>query len=246
MLAQAVRSGQTRNSRTNDSNFHSDSQSANAQQALCVGLIRSLLYVDKNNFVLDNLKNHDFVHDHACSGFTPFLSALPGGCRINAPPIPSSETGLPIAAVERETGLAKDTLACMEKRYGFPQPLRDASGNRLYPAEQVQRLQLVRRLLDAGLRPNKVVGLDAAALTQLLSQHSQASSAILSKTNSTPLPSHPAELSALLDTIAAHDPQGLRHALHHAQMRMGLGPFITELVAPLDGGRGRGVGAGAV
>ena len=44
MLAQAVRSGQTRNSRTNDSNFHSDSQSANAQQALCVGLIRSLLY----------------------------------------------------------------------------------------------------------------------------------------------------------------------------------------------------------
>ena len=152
---------------------------------------------------------------------------------MNAPPIPSSETGLPIAAVERETGLAKDTLRVWVKRYGFPQPLRDVSGNRLYPAEQVQRLQLVRRLLDAGLRPNKVVGLDAAGLTQLLSQHSQASSAILSKTNSTPLPSHSAELSALLDTIAAHDPQGLRHALHHAQMRMGLEPFITELVAPL-------------
>ena len=74
--------------------------------------------LDKHNFVLDNLKNHDFVHDHACSGFTPFLSALPGGCRMNAPPIPSSETGLPIAAVERETGLAKDTLRVWEKRYG--------------------------------------------------------------------------------------------------------------------------------
>ena len=48
---------------------------------------------------------------------------------MNAPPIPSSETGLPIAAVERETGLAKDTLRVWEKRYGFPQPLRDASGN---------------------------------------------------------------------------------------------------------------------
>ena len=73
---------------------------------------------------------------------------------MNTPAFTSTEAGLPIAAVERETGLAKDTLRVWEKRYGFPQPLRDASGNRLYPAEQVQRLLLVRRLLDAGLRPN--------------------------------------------------------------------------------------------
>ena len=44
LLAQPVGSGQTRNSRTNDSNFHSDSQSANTRQGRCVGLIRWLLY----------------------------------------------------------------------------------------------------------------------------------------------------------------------------------------------------------
>ncbi len=129
--------------------------------------------------------------------------------------------------------MAKDTLRVWEKRYGFPQPLRDASGNRLYPAEQVQRLQLVRRLLDAGLRPNKVVGLDAAALTQLCPSTARPAAQFCLRQTTPPCPPTRAELSALLDTIAAHDPQGLRHALHHAQMRMGLGPFITELVAPL-------------
>ena len=152
-------------------------------------------------------------------------------------------SGLPIAAVERETGLAKDTLRVWEKRYGFPQPLRDAHGNRLYPAQQVHRLQLVRRLLDVGMRPNKVVGLEPAALLELLGQHSSKPQtpalpktkrpAAFSPASPAYAHNHEAELAALLNTIAAHDPQGLRHALQHAQMRMGLAPFILNLVAPL-------------
>jgi hypothetical protein len=42
---------------------------------------------------------------------------------------PLRATGLPIAAVERDTGLAKDTLRVWERRYGFPQPGRDANGS---------------------------------------------------------------------------------------------------------------------
>ena len=49
---------------------------------------------------------------------------------------------------ERATGLSKDTLRVWERRYGFPQPDRDASGERLYPAEQVTRLRLIKRLMD--------------------------------------------------------------------------------------------------
>jgi len=30
-----------------------------------------------------------------------------------------------ISAVERDTGLSKDTLRVWERRYGFPKPLRD-------------------------------------------------------------------------------------------------------------------------
>lgn len=72
--------------------------------------------------------------------------------------------GLSIADVARETGIQKDTLRVWEKRYGFPVPGRDANGERTYDAEQVARLHLVRRLLDAGMRPGAVVPLSTVEL----------------------------------------------------------------------------------
>jgi MerR HTH family regulatory protein len=66
---------------------------------------------------------------------------------------------LSITAVERDTGLSKDTLRIWERRYGFPKPERDAAGERAYPMAQVERLRALKRLLDAGHRPGKVVTL---------------------------------------------------------------------------------------
>ena len=165
---------------------------------------------------------------------------------MSHPAIPSETAALSIAAVERETGLAKDTLRVWEKRYGFPAPLRDAAGDRIYPLAQVVQLKLIRRLLDAGMRPGKVVGLDNDALQALLAhsagpaQDNAASSALLDPVNpeSATKPTLPQtwqapEIPALLDAIAAHDPQALRHTLLQAQWRMGLAHFVTDVVAPL-------------
>ena len=80
----------------------------------------------------------------------------------------SSDAGLPIAAVERETGLGKDTLRVWERRYGFPRPLRDEHGERLYPPEQVERLHQIRRLMDQGLRPGKLLGASEAEFAALV------------------------------------------------------------------------------
>ena len=55
---------------------------------------------------------------------------------------------LHIAAVERETGIAKDTLRVWEKRYGFPQPRRDSTGDRVYDVDQVHRLGGADKNLD--------------------------------------------------------------------------------------------------
>lgn len=151
---------------------------------------------------------------------------------MNSLPASGGAAGLPIAAVERETGVAKDTLRVWERRYGFPQPLRNAAGDRLYTAPQVQQLKLIRRLLDAGLRPGKVVGLDSAALQALLSEVTQTTPKNLSKTKSVDHPPLPL-IEELLDAIGAHTPEALRHALSRAQLRMGLAPFVTDLVAPL-------------
>ena len=145
---------------------------------------------------------------------------------------PTGDAGLPIAAVERETGLGKDTLRVWEKRYGFPAPTRDSAGDRLYSAAQVQRLKQIRRLLDGGLRPGKVVGLDDAQLGQLLESQEPAAATFLSRTNKQD-PIYSNLLEELLHAIGTHDPRALRHGLSHAQLRMGLGGFVTDLVAPL-------------
>lgn len=75
-----------------------------------------------------------------------------------------------IAEIESVTGLARDVVRKWEIRYGFPRPDRDGNGDRAYPADQVTRLQLIRRLLGAGMRPGKIVGLDQANLELLVSQ----------------------------------------------------------------------------
>ena len=80
----------------------------------------------------------------------------------------SSVTGISIAAVERDTGLGKDTLRVWERRYGFPQPLRDAFGERVYPAAQVEHLRLIKRLMDQGQRPGALLRKPLAALNEQL------------------------------------------------------------------------------
>ena len=72
-----------------------------------------------------------------------------------------------ISAVERDTGLSKDTLRVWERRYGFPMPDRDVVGERSYPFDQVERLRAIKRLLDAGHRPGRIVAMPPADLERL-------------------------------------------------------------------------------
>lgn len=77
--------------------------------------------------------------------------------------------GVSIGDVERDTGLSKDTLRVWERRYGFPLPERDDNGERRYAPDQVQRLRLIRRLMDAGHRPGKLMSIGLAELEALQS-----------------------------------------------------------------------------
>ena len=153
-----------------------------------------------------------------------------------------------IAAVERDTGLSKDTLRVWEKRYGFPQPERDAAGDRAYPPEQVERLHAIRRLMDAGHRPRHVVALELEAL-QALAQAAplvaapSSAAAAVSRRSSNNGALAPSLLPALHDAalverylalIACHDAHQLRRALAQDALRLGLVAFVTQLVAPLN------------
>ena len=75
-----------------------------------------------------------------------------------------------IAEVERDVGLSKDVLRVWERRYGFPAPERDVNGERLYPAEQLARLRLIKRLMDQGHRPGRLLSMPLEALESLPSK----------------------------------------------------------------------------
>lgn len=55
-----------------------------------------------------------------------------------------------IGAVERITGIPANTIRVWERRYGLVKPYRDPTGTRLYTKADVEYLQQVRTLIDAG------------------------------------------------------------------------------------------------
>ena len=132
-----------------------------------------------------------------------------------------------ISAVERETGLGKDTLRVWERRYGFPQPTRDDNGERVYPAGQVDRLRHMKRLIDQGHRPGRLMAASEAEFEQLCS-------GCTSKAVSDTATAEATVIGRAITLVKANDVPGLRHALNQAMMRMGLQRFVIDVVAPLN------------
>ena len=134
------------------------------------------------------------------------------------------QQSISISAVERETGLSKDTLRVWERRYGFPQPIRDAGGDRLYPYAQVDRLRIIKRLVDAGLRPGKLVPCPDKRLLELAQACGQPA----------PPPGLAHELDRFIALIEKHHGHELTKLLQQQLVRVGLREFVIQTVAPLN------------
>jgi DNA-binding transcriptional MerR regulator len=76
----------------------------------------------------------------------------------------SSPTGFNIGAVARLTGIARERIRIWERRYAAVVPQRDAANNRLYSQEDIDRLVLIRRLVDAGHAIGQIARLTLAEL----------------------------------------------------------------------------------
>ena len=130
-----------------------------------------------------------------------------------------------IAAVERDTGLSKDVLRMWERRYGFPTPARDGNGERCYPGDQVERLRLIKRLMDQGHRPGKLIMASTEELAALAPRRSR---------ETAPTPQADAgELDELLALIKQHDGIGYQQAMQQRLGRQGLQRFVQDTIAPL-------------
>lgn len=125
-----------------------------------------------------------------------------------------------IGAVERDTGIKRDTLRVWERRYGFPKPARNDKGERLYPEDQLRQLQRIHRLLNQGFRAGTLLPPDEAILGKLESE-------LL--TTSLPSPA----IDQILDVVASADATALQAHFDQLFSEQGLEMFITKTVAPL-------------
>jgi DNA-binding transcriptional MerR regulator/methylmalonyl-CoA mutase cobalamin-binding subunit len=133
----------------------------------------------------------------------------------------SVATVLSIAEIERETGINRDTLRVWERRYGFPAPCRNQRSERVYSIAELDRLRMLKQLLDRGLRPGKLVKLDDQQLRQLTALQSGASPFSV-------------EVDALLETLSSGVNSALKPRLEGLLCQHGLRCFLTDVVAPMN------------
>jgi DNA-binding transcriptional MerR regulator/methylmalonyl-CoA mutase cobalamin-binding subunit len=128
-----------------------------------------------------------------------------------------------ISAVERETGLSKDVLRVWERRYGFPRPARDDNGERQYTLADTAKLRAIKRLMDIGVRPGRIIGLSLDELNALADARA-------------PLRAEPAGAldRDIVSLLKGHDVAVLQQALAQWLMRLGLQRFVGETLGTLN------------
>ena len=129
---------------------------------------------------------------------------------------------LHIREVVRTTGLRREQLYMWQRRYGFPSPLRDPFGDRVYPPDQVARLKLIKQLLSEGWRAGAVVPLSDTALNSMLG---------LAVDEPAPLPQ---EIETAVRLLSQHRVGELQNHLSKLLVGQGLRRFLEQTLIPLN------------
>lgn len=122
---------------------------------------------------------------------------------------------LSIGDIRAETGLSVDVVRVWERRYGFPVPIRTASGHRRYHIEDLRRLRLMAEALAHGHRPALVAHSDEAALKRLI------------------LPEGNDRVEGLFSAALRMDSDQMRSLLHRHLGQLGWRLFLLQVVSPL-------------
>lgn len=133
-----------------------------------------------------------------------------------------SRSALHIREVVRITGLRREQLYMWQRRYGFPAPLRDGFGDRVYPSDQVARLKLIKQLLSEGWRAGAVVPLTESVLQSMLG---------LTVEDPAPLPT---EIEVAVKLLAQHRVGELQNHLSKLLVGQGMRKFLEATLIPLN------------
>ncbi|MEJ2592125.1 MAG: cobalamin B12-binding domain-containing protein [Candidatus Thiodiazotropha sp.] len=122
-----------------------------------------------------------------------------------------------ISDVSRIAGIPKDLLRMWERRYDYPKPERDTNGDRLYTDDQLNKLVLIRQLVDQGRRPGKLMTMALTELKELLSE----TQAVL-------------DFDRLIELLRAGNAPELKEWLTRQIQSLDLRAFIHQVMVPAN------------
>lgn len=153
------------------------------------------------------------------------------------------EAPLSIGGLSRATGIAVETLRTWERRYGFPSPIRTASGHRRYTVDTAERLKRVQAAIARGHRASAVLTCSEDQLEALLAMDDGAAarndlgaSAVRAPDAPAARPEPPPRPRAETDDVIEHwlglvrefDGHGLDHEMERAWQQRGARAFVVE------------------
>ncbi|MGB5617981.1 MAG: MerR family transcriptional regulator [Desulfobacterales bacterium] len=139
-----------------------------------------------------------------------------------------------IRYVSQRTGLTSHVIRAWEKRYQAVVPLRSAKNRRLYSEDDVQRLQLLKRVTDEGHNISHVAKLDSSELLELAQQATSMAPLALN-TNSRLLQQKAAQdyRSECLSAVLNLDPDKLNRSYDQAAVDLTRSALLNEVIVPL-------------
>ncbi len=142
----------------------------------------------------------------------------------------------PIQVVSRRTGLSPDVLRAWERRYGAVRPVRSSGSRRLYTEDDILRLDLLRRAIDAGRSIGQVARLSTAKLKRLVETDEASTRRVPERKAPTATgrgPDPADHLEACLRAVGDLDAASLEAAIGRASIAMGSIALIDRVLIPL-------------
>ncbi|BBO71962.1 hypothetical protein DSCA_58920 [Desulfosarcina alkanivorans] len=157
--------------------------------------------------------------------------------------------GFPIGFVSLRTGLSVHVLRAWERRYRAVTPKRSAGGRRLYTQSDIDRLVLLKRVIQKGQSISHIAGLGQAELHRMAVADSGAPAS--AGTRPQPVSGIPARgctemVDACLEAVVRLNGGALRRILQQAAIGFSRQAMLETVVRPLAEAVGRGWSEGSM
>jgi len=130
--------------------------------------------------------------------------------------------------IERLTGFGIEQLRKWRQRFGFPSAQYEVDGRAIYSRESVDRLLVIKRLIEAGFRPSQVVANTAAENMKMAADLSRFKPE-LQRSEST---------NAFISLLKQADSEAFNALLRKSRAKRTMLDFVEQTISPLMVGIG--------